>query len=721
MPEPFRKEINVGCCVEVPLRNRFVKGYVLSLKEQATFPKTSPIKALLENEFALPEDLIELSQWMANYYCTPLFKILKLMIPSYVKEKIKKNQTFIVKRASSKKACREACIDKRTKCPKQAACLERMLKVQGAILLKDLLEQTKASKATLDALIKEKLLQIEEVNEEDKDLIGANFFRTKDKILSEEQQKTFDLIKKDIIYPNFQPHLIFGITGSGKTEIYLQAIKQARLLGKSVLFLVPEVSLTPQTIARLRARFEEPITVIHYKLSKGERFSHYQAMRKGEAKIVVGVRSAIFSPLKNLGLIIIDEEHESSYKQSESMPCYHAKEVGLIRAKILNCPIILGSATPSLESYKLGLDKVYALHSLTARAGTAEIAPIKIINMAHSFEKAKGFTPLSDAMIEAIKKRIDKGEQSLLFLNRRGYHTSFVCKLCGEALFCPHCSVTLTYHKRSEKLSCHLCGLSMTAITASCNACRSKSCFKYQGIGTEMVEKTLHALLPKVRTLRLDADTASKSGAMEETLRLFNAGKADVLIGTQMIAKGHHFPAVTLVGVLYLDSQLQIPDFRSQEQTFQLITQVAGRAGRATLKGEVLLQTLMPTHPLIEAMQTQNYPKFYNQEIASRKEYQYPPFSRIVKCFFSGKNEAAVKKFGDNVYHYVAQKLSNSFSIHPLSPSGYSKVRDLYRYQFFIRGPETKIITNILSEFLQNQKVPNHISFLIDVQPLSLF
>ncbi|NGX27725.1 MAG: hypothetical protein K940chlam6_01663, partial [Chlamydiae bacterium] len=419
--------------------------------------------------------------------------------------------------------------------------------------------------------------------------------------------------------------------------VYLQAIAHILKQGMGILYLVPEIALTAQTIERFKGRFGgEQIAVLHYRLSDGERFDAWHKIRKGEAKIVIGARSAIFSPVCNLGLIIVDEEHESSFKQSEEAPKYHARDVAVMRAKFSSCPVVLGTATPSIESYTNALQGKYQLHRLSMRADNASLPKVTIIDMKQEFERAKGFTLFSEKLLKGIKERYAKGEQILLFLNRRGYHTTAICSACSHIEKCPHCDLPLTYHRREATLSCHLCDFRKPT-PKSCPSCHADGPLKFKGAGTEMVERSLHALFPDIRTLRLDADTTRHKGSHEQIFKQFRSGKADVLIGTQMIAKGLHFPMVTLVGVLGLDGSLNIPDFRASENVFQLLTQVSGRSGRGELMGEVLIQTHLTKHNTILHAASGDFESFYAEEIETREMFGFPPFTHLVKFSFSGE------------------------------------------------------------------------------------
>ncbi|MEI6243113.1 MAG: primosomal protein N', partial [Chlamydiota bacterium] len=444
----------------------------------------------------------------------------------------------------------------------------------------------------------------------------------------------------------------------------------------------------------------------------------WNLIKKGEASIVIGARSAVFSPMSNLGLIIVDEEHDNSYKQHEDMPAYHARNVAVMRGKMNGCTILLGSATPSMESYKNGENGKYILSVLQQRANQSFLPKVHIVNMKESWEK--GFTHFSQLLLDKIKERLEKGEQTLLFLNRRGYHTSLICKQCSHIVKCPHCDISLTFHKERNILSCHLCTFE-TPPKRECPSCHSSEYLQYKGYGTEHIERTLHAIFPDVRTVRVDRDTTQKKESHERLFQEFRAGKADVLIGTQMIVKGLHFPNVTLVGVIQGDTSLHIPDFRSSEYAFQLLTQVAGRSGRSEIPGEVVIQTLLPDHPIIQLAAKQEFVSFYQKEITEREAFSYPPFSHLIKISFSGTSEDFTQEEGKKFRTELLKQLPTSCEVHPLVPSGHVKVQDRFRYFFLIKGTSVFPMTEAIEKTRQRANLHRKIRLFIDVDPLSTF
>lgn len=684
VPQAMIPLVQEGMKVSVPVRGRIQSGYVVSIQDHSDYDKVHPI-AELHKQVVLEPDLFELGLWMAKYYGAPLRDLFKVMLPASIRKEVGHKQQLYVMRNETKESLRELCTSLRNKSPKQAQILDEMLNVKKGLLLTELLELANASRNQVAALVKKGALAMDIVRIDRTPLINEEYFRTLPKKLNPDQQNALDRILASLLQRNFQTHLIFGVTGSGKTEVYLQAIDAALKQGLGTIMMVPEISLTTQMIERFRSRFEGLIAILHHRLSQGERFDEWKRLQSGEAKIVIGPRSAIFSPIQNLGLIIVDEEHEHTYKQNEKPPYYQARDIAVMRGKITGSTVILGSATPSLESYFNAVSGKYTLSFLGSRADSATLPEVKIIDMKHEFEKAKGYTIFSDALLNGIKLRWEKGEQSLLFLNRRGFHTSMICQKCRQPIQCRHCDVALTFHKNSQILKCHLCG-SESPLPKSCPKCADENVLKFKGVGTEQVQKALHAIFPDIKTIRIDADTTRHKGSHQKLLREFSSGKADVLIGTQMIAKGLHFPQVTLVGVLNSDGALNIPDFRAAETVFQIITQVAGRSGRGASKGDVIIQTTMPENSTIQLAAKQNYQEFYEEEISMRELFNYPPYTRIAKMTFTGVDSRQVEKTAASFRHQLIQNLPETYEILPVVPSGHAKVKDRYRFQFIIKG-----------------------------------
>ncbi|MBJ7449276.1 MAG: primosomal protein N' [Parachlamydiales bacterium] len=721
IPEELESTVTKGCLIEVPVRGFMRKGYVASVKTEPSYPKVLPVHRVLGNTHLITEDLFELGLWIAKYYLAPLRQVFRIMLPSSIRNDMQHKQQLFVSRVLTREKIKEYCIAIRNKHSEQAKVLDVMLLVTKGILLTELLEKADVSKSPVDTLVKKGIIAVDLVQQDRSPLLDQEFFATKPKKLNDEQAESLKKIHQTLEQDTFQTHLLFGITGSGKTEVYLQAIELALKQKKSTIMLVPEISLTSQTVERFRSRFKEKIAILHHRLSDGERFDEWHNIRSGKAQIVVGARSAVFCPAQNLGLIIVDEEHENSYKQSEEMPHYHARDVAVMRGMINKACVVLGSATPSLESYYNATQGKYVLSLLTQRPSSATLPDVKIIDMKKEYDKHSGYTSFSEDLIEGLKQRMGRGEQAIVFLNRRGYHTTQMCQTCGHVTGCPNCDVSLTYHLGDHHLACHLCGYQLCPPPKRCTECQSDQTLKFKGVGTEQIERALHAILPDIKTLRIDADTTKHKGSHERLLRDFRTGKADVLIGTQMIAKGLHFPSVSLVGVINCDGSLNLPDFRASETVFQLITQVAGRAGRGCIKGEVIIQTCLPDNPTILHASNQDYNTFYSEEIGVRQAFGYPPFSHLIKFNFSGEDPNEVEIIANQVRNELMKGLPDAFHLHPVIPSGHARVKNRFRFQFLVRGPSVYFLNQKLSPIVEEHMKQKHIHWSVDIDPTSTF
>ncbi len=719
VPQEWEGRIKRGMQVEVPLRGQLCVGYIFEIKKEASHPKVLPLHSLLSNDELLTEEIFELVIWMSRYYNAPLNQVLKTVLPATIRNQTPHKEQFFVKRSLSLEKLRKLCIELREKFPSQARALDHLLMAEKGMLLTELMEKAEISRSPVDTLEKQGYITLEKVCFDRSPLQGEEYFKTTPKQLNEAQGQAFEKITQAVKENKFETHLLYGITGSGKTEIYLQAIEYALALGKSALMLVPEISLTGQTIERFRSRFDQRIAILHHRLSPGERSDEWRRIKRGEAEIVIGARSALFCPLRNLGLIIIDEEHDGAYKQSEESPCYHARDVAVMRGKLSKAVVILGTATPSLESYHNAKTGKYQMTFLPTRASKAFLPKVHIVDMKPEYEKARGFTCFSELLIGKMKERLELGEQTILFLNRRGHNTSLQCKACGHIFSCPSCDLTLTFHRGENTLACHLCDHHISPPPSRCPKCNTQETLKYHGIGTESVERAVHALFPEARTLRIDSDTTRHKGSHERLLRSFSTQKADILIGTQMVAKGLHFPSVTLVAAINSDGGLHIPDFRSSERVFQQITQVAGRAGRGELPGEVIIQTQMPDNLTILQASQHNYDAFFHSEIESRKLFGFPPFTHFVKLTFSGPDSLKTQQEAEKFRAVITPPPHSQ--VHPIVPSGYAKIRDMYRFQCLIRGPSIYAINHSLDQAVKRYALPRSIRLHIDIDPISTY
>jgi primosomal protein N' (replication factor Y) len=520
--------------------------------------------------------------------------------------------------------------------------------------------------------------------------------------------------------------LLHGVTGSGKTEVYLQALAHALEQGKGGIVLVPEISLTPQTVERFKARFSSGphqtlVAVLHSHLSAGERHDEWHKIRQGRARIAIGARSAIFAPIDPLGLIIVDEEHEHTYKQEEA-PRYHARDVAIVRGQMEGATVVLGSATPSMESFYNCTKGKYTLLQMLERADDKKMPVVRIVDMRQTLRHGKVIPIFSPQLKEAIAQRLERKEQVILFLNRRGYSSSLLCPRCGYVAGCPNCSISLTYHRHEQKLCCHICGHT-DQVPAVCPApnCGSPE-IRYAGLGTQKVEETLNKLFPQARTVRMDSDALKRKEDYRRILGNFRTGKIDILLGTQMIAKGLHFPNVTLVGIIYADMALHQPDFRAGERTFQLLTQVAGRAGRGDVEGEVFVQAFTPFHPAIQHARRHDFTGFYEQELEFREPLKYPPLSRIALLTLKGRNEEKVKFSAEHLKHELDRFLTDfkDLIVAGPAPAPLLRAETYYRYQIMLRVQRMSALSRRLAEIVRALALPEDVSLVVDIDPVDL-
>lgn len=720
IPKSLESKLRIGMRVAVTLRGRVVKALVIDIISNDSSLSLQPIISIESPDVVISKDLFRLAEFISSYYATSLRKVFHIILPSTLRTNIREKQQFFVQRRISCKKMISLCASLRQSAPSQAKVLDTLMHFPKGLLATELLAKSGCQRSSLVALETKGVLQMRQIHIDRSILEKEEFFPTLPKTLYAEQKIALEQVTQSINAESYRTFLLHGITGSGKTEIYLQAIEHARKKELDVIFLVPEITLTTQTIERVRSRFTEPIAILHHRLSHGQRLDTWRAIQSGKIHIAIGARSAIFSPFQKLGLIIVDEEHDSSYKQTDDMPCYHARDVAVIRGNLTNATVILGSATPSFESYRNAQSGKYTLITLSIRPNSTSLPTIYTIDMAKEFEREKGFTLFSSALLKGIRERFQKGEQTILFLNRRGYHTSQICELCREVVGCPHCAISLTFHRGDNMLSCHLCGYMITPPPTACPSCKSFNTMKFRGIGTECVERSLRAIMPEVRTLRLDADTTKHKGSHDKLWKQFRSGKADVLIGTQMIAKGLHFPAVTLVGILHMDVHIHIPDFRSSETAFQLLCQVAGRSGRS-LPGEVIIQTHMQNHPVIQMAIDSNVDAFFAREKESRKLFNYPPFSHLARIIFSGKSEKETLESIVRFRKILIEKLPKNYLIQPPIPCSYAKVKDYYRFHFLVRGKSMIYLGKILVDLMPQFYIPNKLRIIYDIDPISTF
>ena len=545
---------------------------------------------------------------------------------------------------------------------------------------------------------------------------AEDFVITEPHVLMDEQGAALKEIEESIDKNDARTFLLHGITASGKTEVYLQAIEIVLQKGRQAIMLVPEIALTPQTIERFVSRFGHRVAVIHSHLTPAKRFLEWKKIKDGKADIVVGARSAIFAPMSRLGLIIIDEEHETTYKQDD-VPRYHARDVAGERARLNRCPLILGSATPSLESYYKAKSGEYKLIRLTKRIEDRLLPKMKIVDMRMELATRKRITVFSKVLLDAVDKALKAGKQVIIFLNRRGFSTFINCKKCGFVMKCRRCDAVMVYHFEEKKLICHYCNYHQPPPDI-CPKCRS-GYIRYFGLGTEKVESEMSRAFSGIKIARMDSDTTAKKGSHDKILSRFKSGEVKMLVGTQMIAKGLDFPQVTLVGVVSADVTLNIPDFRSSERTFNLLTQVGGRAGRGEDGGEVIVQTYTPDHYAILAAAKHDYDKFYEEEIVSRKELLFPPFINLVKVVVRARNEEFTHQVADELAEAIRQADKDAMFSGP-APVPMARVRGYFRYNILMKGKDTAAMCALLRKVLDGFRKPHGVLIAVDVDPLSM-
>jgi len=719
VPIELEELIMIGSTVLVPFgkSSTLEEGYVVGIKENTTYE----VKEIVKIKHNLTEKQIELAKWMAKrYFCNVSDCIKQMLTPGTKSKKSEKNvQDKTINTVYLKKDIDEIQFDiemGKIKSEKQKKILQFLKGNEGATV-PEIELFTDGSRAIVKTLEKNGYVEIVEKKIERNPLANKKIEKTKNLKLTDEQKNAYDKVVLDMIINSYEQFLLYGVTGSGKTEVYLQLIGEALKQEKTAIVLVPEISLTPQMINRFIARFnKDEIAVLHSKLSIGERYDEWNKIKEGKAKIIIGARSAIFAPTENIGIIIIDEEHDSSYK-SEAIPKYDAKEIAKRIAKENNCPLVLGSATPDLITYYKAQQGKVTLLELSKRANNSKLPEVEIVDL--KMELANGNrSMLSTKLYGEIEQNLKQHRQTILFLNRRGFSTFIMCRECGYTVKCKNCNISMTYHKTENKLKCHYCGYEENVVTV-CPECHSTK-IRYFGTGTQKLEQEINKLFPEASTIRMDIDTVTKKNSHEEILNKFKNENIDILIGTQMVVKGHHFPNVTLVGVIAADSSLNIDDYRANERTFQILTQVAGRAGREQLDGKVIIQTYNPDNFSIICAQKQDYKMFYNTEIALREQLKYPPFCDIILIGFNSLNEKEIIEASTRVYNYLKARLGEQeFYVLKPMPSPIDKIQNRFRWRIIIKGNMTEsansVINTCLKKFYDSNYKNTRIS--VDVNP----
>ncbi len=760
VPEEFVSEVQVGSRVQVPFGHRKLIGYVVRIKEQAETGKLKPISEVMDIHPPLTPELVKLGFMMADEYLCHTITALQSMVPSVLKGKYQKIVRYLGEQKETAASLKDlvyepflAYLKKAKECTWEealkfgmTASMLRQLAESGQIGLEErvgdrvtrqkvtfvrpmhadelkeaidllsgrakrqkevlqfflsnpheismpcLLARLQVSRSTVQSLVDKKILAVEEREELRDPYRDRNFQKTEPLSLTTEQKKAIAPIIDSVRKRQADAFLLQGVTGSGKTEIYLQSIAEVLKQGQEAIVLVPEISLTPQMVHRFKGRFGEQVAVLHSGLSRGERYDEWRKIHRREVKVAIGARSAIFAPFRRIGLIIIDEEHESSYKQEEN-PKYHARQIAWWRAQEHQATLVLGSATPSLETYKHAQKGFYRRVELKERVHGRPFPEVNVVDMRNEL-LAGNRSMFSQSLRDELTRCVSRGEQAVLFLNRRGFSTFVMCRECGETLTCPHCDISLTFHQTNRTVRCHYCGYT-ERVPEICPSCGSKH-IRHFGVGTQRVEQELTRQFPGIRVIRMDVDTTGRKGAHERLLKSFGAGKADVLLGTQMIAKGLDFPKVTLVGVIAADTMLHLPDFRSAERTFQLLTQVSGRAGRHEKPGKVVIQTYNADHYSISMAASRQTLSFYQQEARLRKLHDYPPYSGLFSVLVSHPDRVKVMRAGQEFARQIEKKLPPDCQMLGPVPAPVPRIKDRYRLQILIKySLDSKLIQQV--------------------------
>ena len=703
IPDNLRGKIKIGHRVLVPFNNREIEGFVLNISNEFNSKyELKEISSLCDLEPVLNEEMIILGEKIQKEILCSRISIYQAMLPKALKAKhnmnigIKMNR-YITLNISRDEALRyiEGC-----RFAKQREIISKLLD-NDKILLSNV-------NSSINTLIRNGVIKYiyEEVNR----YVSKSSGKYRIVKLNSLQEEVVNSVKLE----EYNKYLLWGVTGSGKTEVYMELIDKVLKQGKNAIMLVPEISLTPQIVDRFVTRFGTDIAILHSGLSDYEKYDEYRKIINEKVRIVVGARSAVFAPLKNIGIIIMDEEHSSTYKQDNS-PRYHARDVAMMRGEYHNAPVLLGSATPSLESFARAGRGVYKLLTLTKRAGGGELPDVQIVDM--KSEIKKGNFILSELLVKKIKEKLTNNEQIILLLNRRGYSSMLTCRDCGNVLKCPNCDISLTYHKSSNTNRCHYCNYSIKNVD-KCNVCGSSNIKEY-GLGTEKLEEEIVRMF-SARVVRMDMDTTSKKGMHEKIIADFGDHKYDILLGTQMIAKGLDFPLVTLVGVINADSSLNVPDFRSAENTYQLLSQVAGRAGRGNLVGEVIIQSYNPEHYSITYAKKHDYLSFYKEEMSIRKLLNYPPYYYITLVNISSRNYEDGFKEANKIGEYLKRNLDKNTIVLGPSMANVFRINNVYHYQCIIKYKKDLLLNQVLTKLDEIYKSNTKVQILLDVNPVRM-
>ncbi len=780
VPENLQSAVQIGKRVFVPFGRRKRTGFIVDSAPSCNIDNIKPVAEILDDEALFDHDDLKFYQWIADYFIYPLGKTLAELIPAgsekkdfqwivpvptpadatptlaqkklldivhshphglalndLLKQSDLKNAAAVVRSLQLAGLMRIVAKDKKqlairtqkmiqleetlsgpVKLTSRQQTVVDYLKKAGTMELQALMAATNATAAIMKKLLEKGVLTASDAEVIRKASFNSSLGQSRhDIILNPEQKKAFEDICRFASTASFRPILLHGVTGSGKTEVYLSAIDHVLKTGGTAMYLVPEIALTPQLISRISGRFDsDKIAIIHSGIAESVRYDQWRQIRRGHIQLVIGARSALFAPLPGLKLIIVDEEHDASYKQDERL-CYHARDLAVVKAKFQNATVVLGSATPGVRSFYNARTKKYAHLELTKRVNDKPLPRIDIIDMKVQKEMHGKAPILSDTLIAAIKETLASREQVLLFLNKRGFDTFLVCGDCGYNFTCPNCAVALKSHLAENLVKCHYCDYSQKAMPL-CPKCRGSRILNY-GTGTQKLEKELETLFPKARICRMDSDTTARKGAQEKILSALEQKEIDILLGTQMITKGHDFPFITLVGVISADTSLNMPDFRAAEKTFQMLTQVAGRGGRGDAKGHVIIQTFNPEHYALKHTRHHDYKSFYEEEIESRKALKYPPYSQIINLRLSSVKISVLsrtaKELGQDA-KAIAAGADNAVEIIGPAESPLAKIRGEHRMQMLIKGKDSKLMHQIAARLMEKHATST-VKITVDVDP----
>lgn len=723
VPEPLLDRALPGRRVFVPFGGRKVTGYILAIAAESDFTRLKNIIDVLDDEPLWTENELEFFRWISSYYLHPLGETLKTALPAGINIKSCKSKSGVTGseivsggrkvRQESYYMVSEAGLPRRSP-GRKAAEIYNFILENGEIAAADLRCRFGQCSQQLKRLLEAGLLLKQEKEFYRDPFREERFEQDSPKQLNDHQKNALDALSKALENRKYGPFLLHGVTGSGKTEVYLQSISTVLDKNLNALVLVPEISLTPQLVRRFRSRFGSVIAVLHSGLSDGERFDEWRRIRRGLVRIVIGARSAIFAPLEKIGIIVVDEEHEASFKQTDGLR-YNARDLALVRGRMENAVVLLGSATPQVSTLYAAEQGRLRLLALPDRATGANMPEVELVSMKGTREA------VSSKLAAALSETVQAGEQAIVFLNRRGFATTLICTGCNSPLVCPNCSVTLTWHRQRRESICHYCDFAVPA-PGTCPACGCLE-LKDLGFGTERVEHDLKEFLPTARILRMDSDTTSGKGSHAGILARMSENSADILIGTQMITKGHDFPGVTLVGVINSEAGLNVPDFRSAERTFQILSQVIGRAGRGDLQGRVLMQTINPEHYAVKCAVNHDHEGFYRQELEFRSEAGYPPFSHLAVLGFSGTAEKSVEEHAENMgaaLQKIKRELSLRVEILGPTMAPLYRIRGRFRRRILLKSPSRNELRRLVAAWSANCEPNSVVRGFIDIDPVDM-